>query len=335
MDWKAYWVLFKEKCNHLYQFDEGFKKFRNFILIAFLSSILIVIFLIGYVIWEMPPFYILENPKSNLSTQILDRNGKILGSLFDEENRIYLKSTDAINDTFIKALIATEDIRFYDHGGIDFLGIMNIAYSIITLEPRGGSSITQQLARNLYSEVVGNERSSTLKTVFRKFKEAIVSIYLERNYTKEEIIKYYLNTVPFGSNTYGVQSASKYYFQKEFSKLKAHEAALIVALLKGPSFYNPFRYPERAKNRRNTVIEQMQKYNLITEKEAQEIKKRPLGVIGKGNNLKHHSEGLAPYFREFLRLYIKNWANQNGYNIYRDGLRIYTTIDAKMQNYAE
>ncbi|GIV43170.1 MAG: penicillin-binding protein 1A [Bacteroidia bacterium] len=335
MDGKTYWQNFQKKLKELYHFDNQFKKYRNFVLYFFSLNIILFVILAIYVIWEMPPLNILENPKSNLSTQILDRNGKILGSLFDEENRIYLKSTDAINDTFIKALIATEDIRFYQHAGIDFVGTMNILFSIITLDPRGGSSITQQLARNLYSEVVGNERSSAIKTIFRKFKEAIVAIYLERNYTKEEILKYYLNTVPFGSNTYGVRAASKFYFQKEFSKLKAHEAALIVALLKGPSFYNPFKYPERALNRRNTVIEQMQKYELISEKEAIDLKKRPLDVVGKGANLEYHSEGLAPYFREHIRLYIKQWASKNGYNIYRDGLRVYTTIDSKMQEYAE
>ncbi len=335
MDWKAQALLFFKKMKEFYQFDEGFKTYRKIVIYIFISGPILFLALAGYVIWEMPPMSILENPKSNLSTQILDRNGKILGSLFDEENRIFLKSTDMINDTFIKALIATEDIRFYQHGGIDFVGILNIFYSTLTLEPRGASSITQQLARNLYAEVVGNERSSFIRTIFRKFKEAIVSIYLERNYTKEEILKYYLNTVPFGSNVYGVQAASKFYFQKEFSTLKAHEAALIVALLKGPSFYNPFKYPQRALNRRNTVIEQMYKYDLITEQEANEIKKRPLNVTGKGSQLEYHSEGIAPYFREFLRLYIKKWASENRYNIYRDGLRIYTTIDSKMQTYAE
>lgn len=335
MDWKENWHKIIRLLKSLYQFQPQYQRFRKVVLYFFCFLIILSISLIIYVIWEMPPLNILENPKSSLSTQILDKNGKIMGSLFDEENRIYLKSTDAINDTFVKALIATEDIRFYHHAGVDFIGTVNIFFSILTLDPRGGSSITQQLARNLYAEVVGNERSNSIKTVFRKFKEAIVSIYLERNYTKEEILRYYLNTVPFGSNTYGVQSASKFYFQKEFSKLKAHEAALIVGMLKGPTFYSPFRNPQRALNRRNTVVEQMAKYGLITDAEARNIKKRPLDVMGNGTNLEYHSEGLAPYFREHLRLYIKKWANQNGYNIYRDGLRIFTTIDSKMQQYAE
>jgi len=335
MDWKENWHKIIRLLKSLYQFQPQYQRFRKVVLYFFCFLIIFSISLIIYVIWEMPPLNILENPKSSLSTQILDKNGKIMGSLFDEENRIYLKSTDAINDTFVKALIATEDIRFYHHAGVDFIGTVNIFFSILTLDPRGGSSITQQLARNLYAEVVGNERSNSIKTVFRKFKEAVVSIYLERNYTKEEILRYYLNTVPFGSNAYGVQSASKFYFQKEFSKLKAHEAALIVGMLKGPTFYSPFRNPQRALNRRNTVVEQMAKYGLITDAEARNIKKRPLDVVGNGTNLEYHSEGLAPYFREHLRLYIKKWANQNGYNIYRDGLRIFTTIDSKMQQYAE
>jgi len=335
MDWKENWHKIIRLLKSLYQFQPQYQRFRKVVLYFFCFLIIFSISLIIYVIWEMPPLNILENPKSSLSTQILDKNGKIMGSLFDEENRIYLKSTDAINDTFVKALIATEDIRFYHHAGVDFIGTVNIFFSFLTLDPRGGSSITQQLARNLYAEVVGNERSNSIKTVFRKFKEAVVSIYLERNYTKEEILRYYLNTVPFGSNTYGVQSASKFYFQKEFSKLKAHEAALIVGMLKGPTFYSPFRNPQRALNRRNTVVEQMAKYGLITDAEARNIKKRPLDVVGNGTNLEYHSEGLAPYFREYLRLYIKKWANQNGYNIYRDGLRIFTTIDSKMQQYAE
>lgn len=329
------WKNLLNKVRSWYQFEERYRRYRRIVWIVYASFWLILIGSISFVVIEMPSFDSLDNPKSSLSTQLLDRNGLLIGSLFDEENRIYLRSSDQVSDTLLKALLATEDIRFFDHAGIDFWGTFSIGVSILTLNPRGGSTLTQQLARNLYYEIVGNERSNPIKTVFRKFKEAIVAVYLERNYTKEEIIRFYLNTVPFGSNIYGIQAASKFYFNKKVSHLKAHEAALLVGMLKGPSFYNPYKYEERALNRRNTVLEQMEKYGLLDYNESIRMKLRKLDVQGTGSMEFYHSEGPAAYFREYLRLFVKQWAQNNGYNIYRDGLRVHTTLDLRYQVFAE
>ncbi len=323
------------KIKELYTFSPQYARFRKIILRSFIGCVVAYMLFVIYVIWEMPDFSTLENPQSRFATQILDRNGVLLGSLFEDENRVHLKPSEGIPDTLIRFLIATEDIRFYEHSGMDFKGNINILLSFFIFQPRGGSTVSQQLARNLYDEVVGHERSNPIKTVIRKFKEMIVSAYLERNYTKEEIITYYLNTVAFGANSYGVQSAAKFYFEKQCKDLAAHEVALLVGLLKGPTYYSPFKHAKRALDRRNTVIEQAVKYGLITEKDGNRIKKNPLGIKGNGSMMEYHSEGLAPYFRENVRQLMKKWCEQKGYNLYKDGLKIHTTIDARMQKYAE
>ncbi|MCX8112221.1 MAG: penicillin-binding protein [Bacteroidia bacterium] len=287
----------------------------------------IPLLLFVYVLVDMPSFERLENPKQDLASVAFSADGKILGTFYHSSDRVRVPASE-IPDVVKKALIAIEDRRFYDHAGIDPIGIGAAAFSFLTGKRRGGSTITQQLARNLYDEV-GVERS-----LWRKLKEMIVAIYLEYRYSKEEILAMYLNTVPFGGVTYGIQVASRYYFGKDVQELNLSEAALLIGLLKGPSYYSPYRYPQRALSRRNVVIDMMEEAGFISAKQAIEAKKQPLGV-GSAPYKASQSQGIAPYFREYLRLWLLNWARDRGYDLYRDGLQIYTTIDSRLQMHAE
>ncbi|MEN3040006.1 MAG: PBP1A family penicillin-binding protein [Bacteroidia bacterium] len=280
-----------------------------------------------YVFIEMPSFERLENPTEDLASVAFSADGEILGTFYYTSDRVRIAASDV--PPFVKkALIAVEDRRFYDHAGVDPWGVLAAVFSSISGKLRGGSTITQQLARNLYDEV-GVKRS-----LWRKLKEMFVAIYLEYRYGKEEILAMYLNTVPFGGVTYGIQAASRYYFGKDAKELSLSEAALLIGLLKGPSYYSPYKHPQRALARRNTVIDLMLEAKFISAAEAVEAKKAPLGV-GKAPYTASQSQGLAPYFREYLRMWLLNWARQRGYDLYRDGLRIYTTIDSRLQMYAE
>lgn len=279
-----------------------------------------------YAIVDVPPLNEIENPQSSLSTQIYSSDGKALGTLFSEENRITVKLSD-ISQYAIDALIATEDIRFYNHSGVDPQSFPALIYSFMQGDPRGGSTVTMQLSRNLYDKV-GRKR-----TIIRKIKEYIVSAYLERCFTKEEVLTAYFNTVNIYGNDYGIETASARLFGKKAKDLNLQESALMIGLLKGQGYYNPVRYPERALDRRNTVLEQMAKYNFIPKAVADSVKRIPL-ALSTGSGYAHDT-GPAPYFREYVRNYLKDWCKQHGYDPYSDGLRIYTTVDSRMQTYAE
>ncbi|MCS7297592.1 MAG: PBP1A family penicillin-binding protein [Bacteroidia bacterium] len=280
-----------------------------------------------YVFLEMPSFARLENPTQDLASVAFSADGKILGTFYHSSDRVRVGVSE-IPAVVKNALIAVEDRRFYEHAGIDPVGIAAAAVSWVRGKRRGGSTITQQLARNLYDEV-GVERS-----LWRKLKEMIVAVYLEYHYSKEEILAMYLNTVPFGGVTYGIQAASRYYFGKDVKELSLSEAALLIGLLRGPSYYSPYKYPQRALARRNLVLDLMQEAKFISAVEAEKAKRAPLGV-GKAPYTASQSQGLAPYFREYLRLWLTEWAKARGYDLYRDGLRIYTTIDSRLQMHAE
>lgn len=295
------------------------------IILGLLWGIPLLLFL--YVLWEMPSFARLENPRQDLASVAFSADGEILGTFYLSSDRVRIGASE-IPDVVKKALIAVEDRRFYEHAGLDAKGILAAVFSSLVGKRRGGSTITQQLARNLYDEV-GIERS-----LWRKLKEMVVAVYLEYRYSKEEILALYLNTVPFGGVTYGIQAASRYYFGKDVQSLTLPEAALLVGLLRGPTYYSPYRHPQRALARRNLVIDLMQEAGFISKKEATEAKKAPLGV-GKAPFTASQSQGLAPYFREYLRSWLMEWARARGYNIYTDGLRIYTTIDSRLQRHAE
>ncbi len=323
--------------------DARFKWYRRILIWGVLALAAIPTAYVVYVGVTMPSFAELSNPDSeNAATQVFSRDGVLLGSFYQHENRISLSVRDSnhrIPKHFLDALLCTEDVRFYSHSGVDPRAVANVFLSALLFEPRGGSTITQQLARNLYDEQVGKDR-----TILRKVKEAIVAVHLERNFTKGEILFHYLNTVSFGSTIYGLATASQYYFNKPCKDLLPHESALLVGLLKGPSRYSPYRYPQACLARRNTVLEQMYKYGTISEKELKKWKSMPLSVAQ--NRRQDHNEGLATYFRIYIRDWLKKWCekcqtriHRNGKlecpNMYTDGLRIYTTIDSRMQRHAE
>lgn len=283
----------------------------------------------------LPTFVELENPKSALATEIYSADNVLLGKfyVFNRSNATYHE----LPAHLITALKATEDARFESHSGIDFQSILRVMFKTILLSDEssgGGSTITQQLAKNLFHDRSGNK----LKRSLQKIKEWIIALKLEKSYTKEEIITMYLNTVPFSENAHGIKSASHVYFSSTPDSLNIQEAATLVGMLKGSTKYNPRINPENSFIRRNVVIDQMANYGAITQHQADSIKKMPLEI--KYNQF-DHDKGIATHFREYIRNYIKEWAKTNvkidgsQYDIYRDGLKIYTTIDSRMQQYAE
>lgn len=281
---------------------------------------------------EMPSFEELENPSSNLASEIISADGKTIGKLYLNENRTPVKYED-LPQNLIEALVATEDERFYSHSGIDARGTLRAA---VFLGRRGGAStITQQLAKQLFHE---EGSKNIVERMLQKVKEWIIAVRLERQYTKQEILTMYLNQVDFVNNAVGIRSASRVYFSKEPKDLNTEEAAVIVGMLKNPSLFNPRQRLELTTNRRNTVLSQMEKNDFITEAEKDSLQKLPLELRYSPES---HNEGIATYFREYLREYMRQWVKENpkedgsNYNIYRDGLKIYTTIDSRMQAYAE
>lgn len=311
------------------QYIKNFWKIIGFgvlFVIIFISSVGLGLF------GDLPTFRDLENPKSNLASEVISADGKILGSYFIQ-NRSNAKFNE-LSPNLINALIATEDIRFYEHSGIDLKGTFAIVFYSVIGKKRGSSTITQQLAKNLFPR----KKQTIFNIGIIKMKEWLTAIKIERNYTKEEIITMYFNTVDFGSNSYGIKTAANTYFNKTPKDLSIDEAALLVGILKGTTVYSPVRNPERAKARRNVVLAQMEKYKFITEDELIEAQEKELTLKF---NSTDHNLGLATYFREYLRLELSNWCKENKkadgteYDLYRDGLKIYTTLDSRMQQYAE
>lgn len=280
---------------------------------------------------SMPSFEDLENPDSNLATEIISADGVVLGKYF-EKNRSQLKYAD-LPKNLIDALIATEDARFYEHSGIDGRGTLRAISSFGT--SGGASTLTQQLAKQLFH----GEGSKFLPfRIVQKIKEWIIAIRLERQYTKNEIIAMYCNVYDFGNNSVGVSSAAKTYFSKEPKDLTISESAILVGMFKNSGLYNPIRNPQGVKNRRNVVLSQMEKGKIISKEEKERLQSLPIKLNFK---LETHKEGTATYFREYLRDYMKKWVEENkkpdgsDYDIYKDGLKIYTTIDSRMQLHAE
>ncbi len=283
---------------------------------------------------DLPTFEELENPKSKLATNIYAGNGEVLGRYFIE-NRVPV-TFDQLSPNLVKALIATEDLRYYKHSGIDARGL---ARAIAFLGSRGGAStIPQQLAKQLYT----NRRARNIvDRLFQKFKEWITAVKLERSYTKEEIMAMYLNKVSYNNGAFGIRAASETYFGKEQDELALEEAAVLVGMLQNPSLYNPLTRPEKVIRRRNVVLHQMLKYGKISQAEYDKAKAAPLNMSKfKRSN---HTEGLAPYFRMEMSKDVNKILKGNAvkkpdgtaYNIYKDGLKVYTTIDPVIQKYAE
>lgn len=281
---------------------------------------------------EMPDFRQLENPKTNFASEIISADNEVLGKYYFNDNRTPIKYED-INTKTIEALIATEDERFYSHPGIDLKATVR---AIVFLNTRGGAStISQQLARQLF---VGVRSRNIIQAVGQKIKEWVIAVELEKQYTKEEIITMYLNIYDFGYYGDGIKSASNIYFSKEPIDLKIEESAMLIGMLQNSSLYDPLRRPEITKNRRDLVLMQMAKNKYISENEKDSLQKIPLEL---DYTPQSHRQGLATYFRSYLRGFMKDWTDNNlktdgsKYNLYSDGLKIYTTINSKMQKYAE
>ena len=283
----------------------------------------------------MPSFDELENPRTNLATEIISCDGKILGSYY-VENRSNVRYSE-LSHYMPEALISIEDERFTDHSGIDEKALFRVAFGVLTGRKKGGgSTITQQLAKNLFPR---GENLSTPKLVLRKFQEWITATKLEHNYSKEEIIAMYLNTVSFGHNAFGIRSAAKTFFDKSPKDMNVEECALMAGVVNAPTRFSPVRNPERSIVRRNLVLSKMAENGYITQAECDSISLIPIDMTH--FNVMDHNTGQATYFREFLRGQLNEWAKNTTradgqpYNIYRDGLKIYTTIDSRMQHYAE
>jgi penicillin-binding protein 1A len=284
---------------------------------------------------DLPDTEELQNPKTFLATEIYSSDMKVLGKFY-AENRTNVKFKD-ISPNVINALVATEDVRFYDHSGIDLraLGRAILGAATGSSSSGGGSTITQQLAKMLFPR----EDLSKAQLVLRKFKEWIIAVKLEREYTKQEILAMYLNKFDYVNNAVGIKSAAQIYFATTPDSLRIEEAATLVGMAKNPAYFNPNRFRERAEGRRNTVLQQMEKYGYLNKVQSDSLQQIPLKL---SFHPEDHNEGLAPYFREYLRdVFLKKWCAENRkpdgrkYDVYRDGLKIYTTIDSRMQRYAE
>ena len=305
--------------------------FWKFFFICWGTILLVILSIHLGLFGKLPSIEELQNPSIMTSSEIYADDGTMMGKFY-QKDRISTKYQD-ISQNIFKAVIATEDERFYEHSGVD---IKSLFRAIVFLGSEGGAStITQQTAKAL----LGQESSKSVMRVIEKIKEWIVAIRLERNFTKEEIITLYLNLVNFGDETYGIKNASKTYFQKEPGQLNIDESALLVGLLKGSTRYNPRKNPKAAIERRNIVLDQMVRNNFLNKEEARKYKIAPIQL----KYLKlDENAGVAPYLREVLRDEMKEWCKKNinpktgePYNLYKDGLKIYTTINPRMQEYAE
>ncbi len=319
------------------------KKLKTLWIIFIAPFAFITIMLIGALFSDLPSLEELENPKSLQATEILSSDGQILGQYF-RENRVNVGYKDLSPD-LVNALIATEDERFYEHSGIDIKALFRVVKGALTANSStgGGSTISQQLAKMLFTEKPENK----WQRVKQKFREWIISVRLERRYTKEEIVTMYLNRYDFVNHAVGIKSAAFVYFNTTPDKLTLEQSAMLVGMAKNSAYYNPNKRPERAKVRRNVVLAQMRKNNMLTEEQCTKAQEKPLKL---DFQIVDHNEGAAPYFREVLRNDVNDLLTEKDgignykyinpetdqpYNIYKDGLKIYTTIDSRMQEYAE
>jgi penicillin-binding protein 1A len=326
----------KKKKTAVIDFSKYIKWFWKLFLFGILGFMLLFLLASWGVFGEMPDHTILENPKTNLASEIISSDGETLGKFYFNDNRTPVSYND-LPQNLIDALIATEDVRYHKHSGIDSRGTLR---AIVYMGSKGGAStISQQLSRQLF---VGVASKSTLSRITQKLKEWIIAIRLERQYTKEEIIAQYFNIYDFGNNADGIRSAARIYFGKEPKELELHESAMLVGMFKNSSLYNPrpHRNPVGTKNRRNVVLEQLAKYEYISEEVRDSVKAMELNL---NYSPESHREGIATYFRAYLQEFMKGWVEDKAnrkpdgtkYNMYQDGLKIFTTIDSRMQKYAE
>lgn len=302
------------------------KRIKKYLIIAGVILVATLPYVI-YLISGLPSLERIENPKPELASRVYSIDGEVLDQFFIK-NRSSVSLKD-VPTTVVNALIATEDKNFYSHWGVDasrFLKAM--IKNVLLFRREGASTITQQLSRNLY---LGHDDRNIFDTITRKLREFLTAIQLEQNFTKDEILEFYLNVVYFGRGSYGISAASQIYFGKPPADLTLGEVATLIAMLKGPAYYDPANHPERALARRNTVLEQMEKYDYITSEIAEEAKAEELQVKGSDDVA---AAGIAPHFVESTRQLLAQKAEKYGFDLYRDGLSIYTTLDSRMQRYA-
>ena len=324
----------------------AFKKSVKAIWILFLCFIIAVPLYVYSVQFDlfglfggMPSLKAIENPENDLSSELLSADGVSLGRYFTY-NRSQV-TYDQLSPHLINTLLYSEDHRFYEHSGLDFQAYLRVFYGIVTFNSGakgGGSTITQQLAKNLYTlnpELDGRlaKLGKIPSRIIQKTKEWMIAVHLERNFTKEEIIAMYLNTSDFSSNAYGIKIAAETYFGKQPDSLNLEESAVLVGMLQAPSFYNPKRNPNNALSKRNEVLFKLFKHGYIkTRTEYEELKLRPIELR---YSVQNHNEGLATYFRTVIKNDLLKWCKEHGYDLEESGLKIYTTIDSRMQRYAE
>ena len=312
----------------------SFKKYLKWFWGIVLGGFTFILLLFLYTAWDpfnaLPSFEELENPQTNLATEVISIDGKTIGK-YATENRTPINFKE-LPDNLVNALVATEDERFYEHSGIDFKGT---ARAILKPGSGGASTITQQLAKNLFT---GKASRNIVKRVLQKTKEWVVATKLERQYTKNEIIAMYLNKYDFLNQAVGIRSAARIYFGKEPKELDIEESAMLIGMLKNSSYFNPLRREKKVKQRRNVVLLQMTRSNFINEVEKDSLQNLDLGL---DIHKESHKDGAATYFRGHLQKVMRKWVQEhpkpNGeeYNIFEDGLKIYVTLDSRMQQYAE
>jgi len=325
----------KNRHIHILFLNLLFKYFLPAVIILPTLIIVFCVFCAANGVWgPLPDFQELENPETNLATEIISEDNIVLGRYF-YENRTHVEY-DELSPFLVDALIATEDERFFNHSGIDFIALIRVLKGVLTGNQNlgGGSTITQQLAKMFFSQ----KPRSKIDRIKQKFKEWIIATRIERQYSKNEIIAMYLNRFDFLNLAVGIKSASKIYFNTTPNSLSIQEAATLIGMAKNPSLYNPLRRIEKTKKRRNIVLNQMVKNNYLSDNTKDSLLLTP--IVLKYNKV-DHNEGIATYFREHLRGFLSRWATKRKtetgekYNIYKDGLRVYTTINAKMQAHAE
>jgi len=337
---KIFFWLFKKRSQQHYQ---KFKSLPLLHRIGISTGVAIFLFLIVNVVFvfsiykgafgQLPTYYDLKTIKNNVASEIYSADGKLIGKYFIQERSN--TPFENIPKHLIDALIATEDARFYHHNGIDLRSMMRVFFKTIILQQEssgGGSTITQQLAKNLYPR----KDHGILSLPVNKVKEAITATRIEKQYSKKDVITLYLNTVSFGENAFGIQTAAERYFSKKPVNLNLQQSATLVGMLKATHSYNPRYFPEASIKRRNVVFNQMEKYQYLASSDADSLQTLPLQL-----DYQHlsHNQGLAPYFREYLRHQVdkilKDQVDGKKYNLYTDGLKIYTTIDSRLQNHAQ
>ncbi len=307
-----------------------FQKFRFYFLGAFILFLLLMVVYANYIVSGLPSLEELENPRPELATKVYSIDGEVLGTFFLTKNRSYV-GYNQIPQSVIDALISTEDKNYYDHWGVTpwrFIRAMFKNLFYLRLK-EGASTITQQLARNLYG--LQNLNENTFDKATRKLREFITSVQIEKNFTKKEILEMYLNTIFFGRGAYGISAASAVFYDKKVEELTVGESAMLIAILNGPNFYDPIRHPERARSRRDLVLALMVNEGRLSQVQADKIKKEPLSF---STNEIEGPLGIASHFVEYIRQQMRDKADKYGFNIYKDGLSVYTTLDSRMQKYA-